>query len=248
VCLDAPADYLVTPCGHQCGCQPCLAVLQAMQQPRGELGDGVMTTEWSCTACTFLNPANTAACSTCGRPCAAAGGAGGGGSMGAGGSGAGGCPVCRAPIVDIQRVFSAGYVTPDVTPRALDMLAKAALPFANRPTASSVVSMVSSSPLFASSASSAEGFSTAASGTGQSMSDASTFEPSRRIVNFPTGGLRGHFRRESALRQSQRNAVRRATANGLPMPPALNLPGFQFKRYVPKGSVMYARTKRGGRE
>lgn len=24
ICLDAPADFLVVPCGHQCGCQACL--------------------------------------------------------------------------------------------------------------------------------------------------------------------------------------------------------------------------------
>lgn len=24
ICLDASADFLVVPCGHQCGCQACL--------------------------------------------------------------------------------------------------------------------------------------------------------------------------------------------------------------------------------
>ena len=28
ICFDAPADYLVTPCGHQCGCKDCLTVVK----------------------------------------------------------------------------------------------------------------------------------------------------------------------------------------------------------------------------
>jgi len=29
VCVDAPADYIVVPCGHQCGCETCLTSLRA---------------------------------------------------------------------------------------------------------------------------------------------------------------------------------------------------------------------------
>ena len=50
ICLDAPADFLVVPCGHQCGCEDCLLVVQ---QDSGR------------------------------------------------------CPICRADIVAIQRVFAA---------------------------------------------------------------------------------------------------------------------------------------------
>ena len=28
VCLDAPADHLVLPCGHQCGCAACLETIR----------------------------------------------------------------------------------------------------------------------------------------------------------------------------------------------------------------------------
>ena len=50
ICLDAPADFLVVPCGHQCGCEDCLLTVQQAS---------------------------------------------------------GSCPICRADMVAIQRVFAA---------------------------------------------------------------------------------------------------------------------------------------------
>ena len=38
ICLDKPADYMCLPCGHQCGCQDCLAQI-------GRTGNG------SCPIC-----------------------------------------------------------------------------------------------------------------------------------------------------------------------------------------------------
>jgi interleukin-1 receptor-associated kinase 4 len=33
ICLDEPADHLVTPCGHQCGCEGCLTEIQQSNMP-----------------------------------------------------------------------------------------------------------------------------------------------------------------------------------------------------------------------
>ena len=51
ICLSAPADHLVVPCGHQCGCGSCLARVAAS---------------------------------------------------------GGGCPICRAPLTAVQRVYRSG--------------------------------------------------------------------------------------------------------------------------------------------
>jgi len=34
ICMDAPANYLVLPCGHQCGCQPCLNAVARGPHPQ----------------------------------------------------------------------------------------------------------------------------------------------------------------------------------------------------------------------
>ena len=34
ICMDAPATYLVLPCGHQCGCQPCLHAVARGPHPQ----------------------------------------------------------------------------------------------------------------------------------------------------------------------------------------------------------------------
>jgi hypothetical protein len=62
ICLDAPADYLVLPCGHQCGCLRCLEAIASGLDPL--------------------------------------------------------CPICRAPLSGLVRVFAAGYDGSKKPPRA----------------------------------------------------------------------------------------------------------------------------------
>ena len=33
ICMDKPADHVIIPCGHQCGCGPCLTQLQGTHSP-----------------------------------------------------------------------------------------------------------------------------------------------------------------------------------------------------------------------
>ena len=34
--MDTPADFLVLPCGHQCGCYDCLSLIQSATQCSGD--------------------------------------------------------------------------------------------------------------------------------------------------------------------------------------------------------------------